>query len=558
MSIREVDVSETLAMAILSQYKQEHQQVNFYDGCEPRGEEDTTPLSEVLLTQVASVAPPRHALACTFLKRKPMPRKAYVNNASKFESIMSMYAIDLVRHCVRQDASMVERYIPSSFPLFVDLDIKAPVDTQHNEELHMKYIKIIQNTLLQFFPGLEPSNEMLTLVCCTRHSIVVRKDRDSAAAQPAVAKGADTIITHGYHLHWPHIIVDSERAFLIRESVISRLSDAYPRHPPLYNSWEDVVDGSVYKNGGLRSIGSYKFKRDGTFSQMVNGEGVTYWPTAALRGDGAPHRRYMEMITRVLHVNHVREPKKRFSIQEIHGITEASQDFNFVRDMMTLCSLTRVRVECPLSAELMVPVGAPRPKIALRGGSYVPEARGEAFGTSQYRQVVRNRERVFKICRDTIRQSGFFDNSTARMHYWWPEIQVADVLYKVPKRGSPLRSILVSVQGNGSSFCLNLNSRSRCNARGADHRSNRVYFIIGLDQPNVQQRCHCNCDTIEHRYRAPGQASAKECKTFTTKDTNAIATGISSDMRRVIENVAREVARGPCAPDTRPGKKPRK
>lgn len=68
----------------------------------------------------------------------------------------------------------------------------------------------------------------------------------------------------------------------------------------------------------------------------------------------------------------------------------------------------------------------------------------------------------------------------------YAEIEVCDVIFNATTK-HPL-SYLVSVRGFGSGYCMN---------RGDDHKSNNIYFTI--TKAGLVQRCHCRCNTIEHR-----------------------------------------------------------
>lgn len=68
----------------------------------------------------------------------------------------------------------------------------------------------------------------------------------------------------GIHLNFPHINCDCRIALAVREVVVQECSSRFPS----IGSWEDIVDVSIYKQSGLRMIGSCKVDSEYTYQPM--------------------------------------------------------------------------------------------------------------------------------------------------------------------------------------------------------------------------------------------------------------------------------------------------
>ena len=126
------------------------------------------------------------------------------------------------------------------FKLFSDLDF---FDIVPLSELDLiKYMTQIQFIISDFF---KTQKELDTkVIVCTTDSKITK------------IEGADYIKT-GIHLIWPFIFVSKPTAFLLRNCLIQNLELTFGSRPS-YNSWNDVVDLTVYEQNGLRMIGSHK------------------------------------------------------------------------------------------------------------------------------------------------------------------------------------------------------------------------------------------------------------------------------------------------------------
>jgi len=526
------------ARRCIAKYRESHMSIVCYDGGELAEDElpteagDARPLSERWMKRILPENPSKDAITHTFFAGG----KAYVDDG-KLDKLLGVYAIDILRAKTRLRAHMVERYIPTSFPFFVDVDMVVTQEQEDVEAMHRRYWDTVAATVQTFFPGIARCDERFAFIICARPPMhLTPKERVKAG----IAGSDVTAIKYGYHLHWPSLIVNTDGAHMIRESIITDMWNAYSyRTGPGENSWEDVIDGSVYNNSGLRSIGSYKLKLQASVMehmQKVGNECVTYWPHLALRGDGEPHAEYTALIaeTTPMRADGFRGPRRTLTLREVYS-DPPEETVAFVRGMMALCLLTRVRANRAPTEGYKIPMGAPRPVTKkLTGRTYreLRHADGAPTlprGLSFYRSLQRDRDAFMRLARDAIRRAGVYDAQAGAMRCWWDEIDVADVLVKrAParngKRAAAPREVLVCVRGRGSSFCLNLEAEGSAGTRrGADHKNNHIFFFLSLDPPHLVQRCHCKCvGSYDHRYAGPG-AHPVYCKDFTSAMTSAVA-----------------------------------
>lgn len=128
------------------------------------------------------------------------------------------------------------------FPFFADLDYKGPWQTLGEGALQ-KLATVLNTQLQRFF---EDRHQPFVLLLCGKNKV------------PTEDNGK---YKHGFHIHWPDLIVDIDRAYELRQSMIAALDvvdwSAYLGDAQV--DWEDTFDRSVYR-GGLRMIGAPKAK----------------------------------------------------------------------------------------------------------------------------------------------------------------------------------------------------------------------------------------------------------------------------------------------------------
>lgn len=136
------------------------------------------------------------------------------------------------------------------FKLFSDLDFFEDYELT-TEEL-VKYCGHIQGVISEFFNTHSKwANEETEETVLDKRVIVCTTDTKKCQID-----GAEYTKT-GAHLIWPNIYISKKTALLLRKCIVQSIEMKYGSRPS-YNSWEDVVDQTVYEQNGLRMIGSHK------------------------------------------------------------------------------------------------------------------------------------------------------------------------------------------------------------------------------------------------------------------------------------------------------------
>jgi len=152
----------------------------------------------------------------------------------------------------------VEKKTPN-FNFFIDLDF---IDSEIVNVI--KIIKNIQEVILFFY-----ESDYNCIVCSADFKKIIKQGKEYTK--------------QGFHLHWPNLVVNIQIAKQIRDSIVTKLKTLYGKNESSYNSWDDIVDSSVYIKNGLRMCGSYKGHReDGVFKH----EGREYWPKFVIKTNG--------------------------------------------------------------------------------------------------------------------------------------------------------------------------------------------------------------------------------------------------------------------------------
>lgn len=111
---------------------------------------------------------------------------------------------------------------------------------------------VVQSVVRLFYPSLKDDEQALKAVVCTT----------DAKRVPASGTTPELIKT-GMHILWPGLLVSVQTALNIRESMLVEMQKVFGLRVEPSNSWEDVIDVSVYpdvnkKGSGLRMLGSCK------------------------------------------------------------------------------------------------------------------------------------------------------------------------------------------------------------------------------------------------------------------------------------------------------------
>lgn len=307
------------------------------------------------------------------------------------------------------------------------------------------------------------------------------------AADPKV-RGPDSVKT-GIHLIFPNIFVVQSQAVLLREVIICELQKTLGRRQSPQNSWDDVVDLSVYRKAEgacLRMVGHCKVspcpscrgKKPAVLTcetcyQIGRvDEGRPYMPMCVLDGT---HRRDLESEKRYLSnmIELVQDTKIRnttVSPEEVEGNsrTKVKPLFGFKRpESMPInqADFDDITSSTASSSKTYKPV---KPKLAGRFKTF--DTTDETF--SELQQFI---------------QTGINDSYN-------------DVLIKEILANSKNDVFIVHVRGPGCLYCQNVSR---------EHRSNNVYFEITMT--GICQRC------FKVQDNAKDTSSRVSCKDYRSK-----------------------------------------
>lgn len=367
--------------------------------------------------------------------------------------------------------------------LFVDLDFKSPfrITSERAEQI----AQVLVWAVGRFFPR-RSLEDRGAIVCGAQYKLVHDGE----------------LIKTGIHVVWPRLFVTLDQALRIRQSVIDALEVVFgPREPPR-NSWEDVVDESVYGDSGLRLLGSRKGVPCPACKTRLAAEpaaarrrhlqtnpsgGYSDCTLCGGRGRADEGRPYMPMM--ILHGDGTRDLAREASYTDAEdGLLRMVQDTAF-RSYEPLEGLAeRQGYEPPENAPL------PQPHAGRTWGEPArrPGPRSEQVprtGTSTELEFVPNLDSgtvgvSYRMVRDLLRSSQDV----------YSQIQVA----KVRRNGFTYH---VDVRGDGSLFCHNI---------GANHASNRIYFQI--NRTSVLQCCYDRDADWREKGRAVSCAHFRGCE----------------------------------------------
>ncbi|PCI28080.1 hypothetical protein COB52_04110 [Candidatus Kaiserbacteria bacterium] len=347
------------------------------------------------------------------------------------------------------------------FKLFIDLDF-CNLEIIPNEKI-IEHCKYIQGIIGEFFKNIYSVEERIAIISISPPK---EKNKNGAIYQ-----------ANGIHMNWPNILVDIHDALLLRKAIIYAFESRYGRRP-FYNTWDQVVDESIYHHGGLRMIGSRKTKickycknKPAQRSKCVNcsAHGRIYFPHVyelldVIDGnEQQTNEYYMRLKENIL------ELVKETSIKSSNR--ETGHD--------SLCKSKNLPLWMPkkLSKKDMNEISDGQPKKKKK--MVDPPGKEDIDGMSQFSS---NRELIYE---DDKRFQGIrgFINSQLPTDY-------ADCIVELNRCAGGA----YYVARTDSSMCMNFEDAPR-----RYHHSNTIYFYIS--PKGLFQKCFCRCDTTEERIR---------------------------------------------------------
>lgn len=347
------------------------------------------------------------------------------------------------------------------FKLFVDLDFCNPKAIP--QEKILEYCKFIQGIVGEFLRDIYSVKERVVIISMSPPKIKTKGGADYEA--------------NGIHMNWPNINVDIHDALLLRKAVIHALEANYGRRP-FYNTWEEVVDESIYIHGGLRMIGSQKAKicpncrgntKKKTHCETCSAFGKIVYPhvyemISVIDGNEQEMMDYRTELQnnplKMIKDTSIKTPLEELGRQSLINIQNSLPNWFIPK-------LTKMDVK-------EITDGQPSKRKRKRVD---PPGKEDIEGMKQFSSnrvpIYENDERFQEIKR--------FINSQLPIAY-------KDCIVEVSRCAG------------GSYYVVRTNSRMCMNFKKApthQHNNNTIYFYIRKEY--CQQRCFCNCDTTEGR-----------------------------------------------------------
>lgn len=325
----------------------------------------------------------------------------------------------------------VER-LTDVFRFFVDMDFES---YEGYTPLELEAIsKVAYITVASFFPSI------------THNSLMAA----STDYKTKVTDGIKTVKT-GLHLIWKHIFVTKQQALDIRESVKCALETKFGERIAPQNSWDQVVDDSVYASG-LRMM--YSKKTDDCQECKKNKKRVRDEEDVSKCTGCGGNGKYFNKLD-------AGRPYSPLCVLTTGGKRDKDAEEHYRQFLIDVLEDSKLRYHGECTPDYTIPAGAPlyvSTSKRKKGGGAAPEKK-LVFGTSFGNGSI-EREAIEEF----IRTSG--------NHY-------KDIIVKNVRTQTGTRKYYeVYVSGYNSRYCQNI---------GREHKSNRIYFFITED--GMVQRC---------------------------------------------------------------------
>lgn len=337
------------------------------------------------------------------------------------------------------------------FPMYVDVDLKVPVQELSDEALHLM-TSLLNQQLRRFYAEAPP----LTFEC-----VVCTKSKRAPEVSPGVFK-------LGVHLHWPQLLVEIDAARQIRHSMAVALEKrAWTAELGVDRVvWDEVLDDAVYRTG-LRMLGAPKATRCGACKK----EDMSCHVCGRMNNRHVVDDSVYQLRTVVVGEAVDAERKARYAANR----TLLMRKTTVRSDEDKVTPGYRIYDGCSL-APAMQSAGARKRKVPDDDSNRVaPRFRKQAEVTNP---------RVHAVARDLLVQHS---------------AQYAESRMTIRFDGKQYRVLLT---GDGSGFCLN---------KGSAHRSQHVYMEIlrAKSSKSYVSRMRCWCTKM-----VVHPVSGQTCKEF--------------------------------------------
>ena len=400
------------------------------------------------------------------------------------------------------------------FRFHADLDFFQEEELEINELL--TYISTIQSVLKELFVDKirttknNKNNKLKLYVCLTETGIK--------------EKYGNIYKKIGVHLIWPNIYIDTEKSLIIRRLIITKFKNLYGERDK-HNSWEDVVDESVYRQNGLRMIGSaklYKCKdcrdniRNKTNCQTCFGkgkidEGRIYLPTYLFLDENIKniedlrlknnktytHKQFYQYIkeTSIRNFNNIETPLIKELPSWIQDNIKDYNNFPKIKNTRTKKSRKNIR-----QSENSIFNNSDIFNTSINNISDENNLNSCQNDTNQIISdfnIVNNvndseiNSKIRNIPNTKIRYSWCIEDENAKLI-------INYIKAKFPKyKEEPFREIYLCGTNSSPFYIVSTNSHYCMNVC-REHTSNHIYFII--DKNNIYQKCFSTNNSPDQKY----------------------------------------------------------
>tara|TARA_Y100000746_G_scaffold232107_1_gene247874 strand:+ start:1123 stop:2682 length:1560 start_codon:yes stop_codon:yes gene_type:complete len=411
-----------------------------------------------------------------------------------------------------------------TFRMFLDLDIVW--NSKLSDDEIQEVMKVVFESFTRFFPDMTYKDQFLCIVsdacpksiCVDQRSLQsLMKDEESLqkyidpSLSPYEAINVedtqnriwdytyDTIfklsdgrcfrnthkdngnLKHGIHAVFPHIIVTMHEALYMREALVIALSNHFGDKYAI-KGWSHVVDNAVYVNSGLRMIYSQKARNCDVCKNKNRGKDCDFCANGKDLSEGRPYKLrfvcsdgvYNDEITKELQNNMIRLLS--------YAILYTSQ-----------CKVSenwKKYAGCPSYGDIVETKNNGPPKLASKERMFNEEKKTTRGWKSK------------TPVQDTLIIKTFERHIRERFVKEYKNLRVKSVV-------KDDKQYYISVDGEGSNFCLNLNPPR-------DHNSNRIWFSAQAD--GIRVRCFCPKMETEGRHLGYCKDFKTPPRPFNTKD----------------------------------------
>lgn len=404
-----------------------------------------------------------------------------------YDEFLQLYAEDIIAGA----KLYISEQRSSVFKMHIDLDLlyEHGRNMPSRTEL-VEMCVLIQQQVKRFYDtkNLDP-NTFSMIILTTKTKRIIINERTAASEEDYVF-GTKA----GVHLIFNNLFVDTDKALTIRETLLCKLSERYPDIGGGIKPWTDILDHLVYVSNGLRMAYSSKAEICPSCRGMRRGN-------AAISACARCGSRMYGKIDTGRSYDPMYYINSEGVIDEEHSRILRNNVFLTVASTSIRCPSTQK----PTGYWIPYP-GAPFYDQALlhkkrrHNDTNKSGAKQDATASSSLAAGSKKRKRqdINDECGELALLIAPAQAIVRKYHKAYAHVQVKNIT-----RNKNRTVYTIYVDGEGSTFCLNLKNQSGLG--GSTHRGKRIYFV--LDRGGVFVRCGCKCDTTTDRLYGP-------CKNF--------------------------------------------